>query len=580
MTPRRAAFVALFLLGAGLRAIDVWHPVDGSTRQPWRECDIAQIARNYYREDARILYPRIDWRGTGPGYVEMEFPATPWLMSMLYRVFGFHEVLGRLLVYAFSLATLAAFFRLAAYLLPGFGGLAASAFFALSPGVIRVSNTLQPEAFMLLWYVLAVYAFARWLDGGSWRHYALAIAATALAVLGKSSAAHIGLLFAALLLHRRGLASLRDVRVWAFAILSLAPPLLWYAHANALWTTYGNSLGLSNEAHWIGRDFFTTPDFADGLLTSEVFYVWTPAGLLVALVGIVSGGLKEPKRLALYWLAATLALYVLAARTMSAAWALYYHIVSVPPAALLFGIGVAQLQSIPWRLRGRTAALAVGGTAALVFAALLVTGRSLDLYDFYAGYRLKALVLAVVAGFLALLLAARRGGTWTASRRSALARYGGAVAVGLTLLLQAREVVADAHPRYFQPTYACAQRFARSVPEGAPIVASGGWCRTKYADPAQHNNSEMFYLLDRKGFSICVEEQSVPALRALARQGARFFAARKVQVQARAGLEADLRSAFKLVDECPDWFLFDLTAPPAADSAPSASRPSAGGTGT
>jgi hypothetical protein len=66
-------FLGLFFLGAWIRSLDVWRPVDGRVRESWRECDYAAVARNFYREGMNILYPRIDWRGDGPGYAEMEF---------------------------------------------------------------------------------------------------------------------------------------------------------------------------------------------------------------------------------------------------------------------------------------------------------------------------------------------------------------------------------------------------------------------------------------------------------------------------------------------------------------------------
>jgi hypothetical protein len=43
-----------------------------------------------------ILYPRIDWRGDGPRYAEMEFPIIPWTIAALYKIFGYHEVIGRI----------------------------------------------------------------------------------------------------------------------------------------------------------------------------------------------------------------------------------------------------------------------------------------------------------------------------------------------------------------------------------------------------------------------------------------------------------------------------------------------------
>ena len=48
-------FLCLFVVGAGVRAINIWRPVD---RPTWRECDEAGIARNYYREGMNIFYPK------------------------------------------------------------------------------------------------------------------------------------------------------------------------------------------------------------------------------------------------------------------------------------------------------------------------------------------------------------------------------------------------------------------------------------------------------------------------------------------------------------------------------------------
>ena len=58
-------FLYLFVVGAGVRAINIWRPVD---RPMWRECDEAGIARNYYQEGMNIFYPKVDWRGDTPGW--------------------------------------------------------------------------------------------------------------------------------------------------------------------------------------------------------------------------------------------------------------------------------------------------------------------------------------------------------------------------------------------------------------------------------------------------------------------------------------------------------------------------------
>src|SRR5579863_5616932 len=95
--------LAIVMLAAAVWAIDLWRPFDGRTRASWREADDAAVARNFYREGMNVLYPRIDWRGNGPGFAEMEFPLFPWTIAALYETFGFHEVLGRILAYTFAL---------------------------------------------------------------------------------------------------------------------------------------------------------------------------------------------------------------------------------------------------------------------------------------------------------------------------------------------------------------------------------------------------------------------------------------------------------------------------------------------
>ena len=46
---QNTAIILLFLLAAGVRAIDVWRPIDGTIREAWREADTCAIARNFYR---------------------------------------------------------------------------------------------------------------------------------------------------------------------------------------------------------------------------------------------------------------------------------------------------------------------------------------------------------------------------------------------------------------------------------------------------------------------------------------------------------------------------------------------------
>ncbi|HEX7049743.1 MAG TPA: glycosyltransferase family 39 protein [Longimicrobiales bacterium] len=504
------AFVAIFLLGAGARAVDVWRGADGAVRDSWRECDIAAVARNFYREGMNILYPRIDWRGEGPGYAEMEFPLLPWMMAASYEVGGgVHEVNGRVMSYLFSLATLLVFFSLARRLLPWEGALAASLFFALSPLSIRISNALQSEGLMFLGYVLAAYAFLRWLDEDSGAWFGVAAAATALAILAKATAAHIGLLFLLLLLERRGRSALRAPRVWAFAAIALLPGILWYLHARGLWLRYGNSLGVSNESHWVGRDFFTDPTFILGITRLELLRVWMPAGALVAAAGVLARPAPRAVRTALYWLAGIGIYYLAAARTTGDSWAVYYHVVAVPPAALLFGAGAA------WVMR-----------------------------------RIRVLPASLERG-------------WAGIGGAALT-VGLAAAMALAFADMLRADVRLARPHGMRGQYACAQSFARHVPEDALILATGGTCVDASGRPVAYNASYMFYWMDRKGFNICRQERSLEKVRSFVARGAKFFVAEKRALDGDPAFRDAMLRTYPIVAECPVAYLFRLEPAPGA----------------
>jgi 4-amino-4-deoxy-L-arabinose transferase-like glycosyltransferase len=546
----RALFIALFLLGGGIRAVDLWRPVDGTVRESWRECDIAAVARNFCREGMNILYPRIDWRGNGPGYAEMEFPIYPWTIAVLYKTFGFHEEIGRVLSYGFSLASILVFFKLARYLLPVAGALGASLFFVLSPLAVRISNGLQPEGLMFLCYILAAYTFIRWIDEGKSKHYWIALGSTALAILAKANAAHIGLLFAAVLLTEKGFGALKSGRVWVFAVLCLLPGALWYYHAHNLWLTYGNSLGVSNEYHWIGWDFFTNSRFIMGIARLEIKCAWMLSGLGVACLGAVLRWNRREVRLGAYWYGAVLLYYIITSRTTSEVWAVYYHVVTVPPAALLFGAGIRSLNA--WCLsESRTMRAFLWSAAAVLLIFANYFFEVFNLRSLEKGLLVLGAAAALTVVLWCGILRDRRDNESAVvplhhSFIFALSSF----FVFTTFMMEAFASGALFHPGSEREVYECAEAFKPHVSDGALIVASGGPCRDEDGYIVAYNASYMFYWLDQKGWNVCHEEQSVERLTAFARKGASYFVGEKGSMAHACGFETEVRREFKVVAEC------------------------------
>ncbi|MBS1807125.1 MAG: glycosyltransferase family 39 protein [Acidobacteria bacterium] len=482
-------FVVVFLLGAAIRMADLRHTVD---RPSWRECDVAGIARSFYREDMNLFYPRVDWRGDGPGYAEMEFPFYPWLIAAGYKLFGFDERLGRIINFVFSLLTLISFYRLARYLLPPVGAIVAFIFFTFNPLLINISTSLQPEGLMFLGYVLAGYFFIRWLDSEAIWHFIVACTATALAILAKAPAAHIGLFFTLLLLGKYSLAAIKQVRLWLFAVVALLPGALWYVHAHKFWLQYGNSLGVSNEYHWAGLDLFTDPSFIVGISRSELFYVLMPTGIILALLGVFLKWREKPVNYGLSWLFAAVTYYLIAARTTSDQWAAYYHVVSLPGYALLIGSGIEAIRQLKTDLRWNKA--------------------------------LKAAGIFSLAGIL---------------------------------LFQMRQIVVDAKAWKPSELMNCAKSFAAMISRNELILVTGGVCQDE-GFPVAYNASFMMYWADRKGFNVCIEEQSLESIATFIKRGAKYYLAAKSTFRYKKHLEEDLRQIYPVLAECNDYCLFQL----------------------
>ena len=244
----------IFITGAALRGTHLLHPLDTDS---WREADMATIAKNMYLHGMHIFHPQIAWDGSGPGYTESEFQLYTFLIAVGYKIFGVWEPLARIISFLFSLGTLLVFFKMSNYLFKSKTALAVSFFFALSPVLMIVSNTIQPESIMFFFYVCAAFTFIRWLNAGSKKNYFLALFFSAITILCKLTSAHIGIFFVLLIITHKGWRYLFSKKILIFGLLSILPGAIWYVHVHQFYVQYGNSLGISNEYALFGLDFFT-----------------------------------------------------------------------------------------------------------------------------------------------------------------------------------------------------------------------------------------------------------------------------------------------------------------------------------
>ena len=495
--------ITLFAAASLLRLAEAFRPIN----QPsWRESDLGSISRNFVEEGMNPLYPRIDWRGDGPGFAEMELPIYPFLTAATYEIFGIHDQIGRLWSLLFSLGTMFFFFKLAREYLTLFASTVAFAFFALNPLMVVIGTSIQPDGLMILTYISGVYFFLRWLKTENRRYFWAAAATTALMLLAKAPSAHIGLLFGVLLIEKYGWRAIKEGNVWIFGIVSLLPPALWYFHAKNLWIVYGNSLGLSNEHHWIGWDFFTDAEFISGILHIEFASVWVGFGVFVGAFAIWRGYREETLKLALLWLASIFAFYILAARTTSEDWAVYYHAISIPPVALIIGLSIKKL----WDYAG----------------------------EFADAYSQRGMIANLGRVFTILFVLA---------------------AIFASLRIEAKQVRANfIESRLDSPAFVFAERIRPLLKPDGLIVVSGGYCKDRRGYQVAYNASYMFYWLGKKGWNVCVEEQSMSKLREFASKGATYFVAEKKYLVVKPELSDELDRTYPRLADSDDFMVFDL----------------------
>jgi 4-amino-4-deoxy-L-arabinose transferase-like glycosyltransferase len=230
-----AALALIILLGLALRLYHVHNPI--LDHPAWRQGDEAAIARNFLELQNNILYPQTDYDGPPPNYVELELQIVPYAAAQLYRFFGVHEIFARLIVIAFSVATIPLVYMLGAQIYSRRAGLIAALLFAVAPGATYYGRAIIPESDMLFFSVAALLLWWRWIERRKLGDFLLAAGCAMLACLAKPTALLIlGPMLALWFVRVR---TFRDFSPYALIVVCIVPLWLYIGH-----------LGRIAEWHW------------------------------------------------------------------------------------------------------------------------------------------------------------------------------------------------------------------------------------------------------------------------------------------------------------------------------------------
>jgi hypothetical protein len=373
-----AAFVVAGLL---LRLRGIHNPL--LDHPGWRQGDTAAIARNFATLQFNIFYPQADYNGPPPNYVELELQIVPFIAATLYKIFGIHEVFGRLLSVAFGLGTIVVTGAFARRLFrSSVAGLAAAAIYTALPGSIYYSRTFMPDTAMVFFLTAAVYACARYFwdeDPNSWRGLIPAALLLMLAFLAKPVAVVAIVPVAASALARYGWrATLTRPQTYVLLAIAFGPLAAYGAFVNA-----------HAEWHWASgitqkhvlpalRAAFTSPQAFRAKLTAMGIVLQMLVRTMLGPFGfafLVAGFAVEFRRregAVLYgWLAAAL-VYVYVVVTVERVD--YYMYLILPLAALAGGNLVLRFWLAARATKGWQIAVAA---AALLYVAMISLDRRL-----------------------------------------------------------------------------------------------------------------------------------------------------------------------------------------------------------
>ena len=357
-----AALCLILLFGLALRLQYLDLPMAEAHR--WRAVTNADIARNFAERSMNIFYPQVNWGGAEQPFVGMEFPLMHWLLAVLYKVFGVHEVIGRLISIVFSLGTIWAVFALGTRLFGVAAGRAAAFLMAVSPTAVFFGRILISDTPMLFFSVVAVLAWVVYLETGTTRTAVAAAAAAALAFLVKIPAVLILAPIAWAAWEAKRWRALTDRRLILGLAGALAVAIVWYWHADqlfhrsglgqAIWhpsgsyepSIAGSAGSFTGISHWSTLDHLRDPNFYREMAGRTWGLHLTPVGMVLSLFALVAMWHVPRRHILDVWLGAVV-LFILASAEGNFNHE-FHQLPLLPPAALLFGLAAAPAFDIAW----------------------------------------------------------------------------------------------------------------------------------------------------------------------------------------------------------------------------------------
>lgn len=193
----------------------------------WRQSDTESIARNFVEDKFNIFYPQFNYDGPKPNYIQLEFQITTFLIAILYKAFGYHYFLARIVPIGFFMGSAIYLYLIA----KKYYGYAAAWFtvmlYSIIPLNLFYTRAIMPESAALFFFIGAFYYFILWYGKEELWFLMLSAFFTCLAISQKTPTIFIGLAMLLLVLKKYGLKFLAKWELWVFTVLSILPNVIY-----------------------------------------------------------------------------------------------------------------------------------------------------------------------------------------------------------------------------------------------------------------------------------------------------------------------------------------------------------------
>ncbi len=225
----------IILLALVLRLYKIDRPL--ADWHSWRQADTAAVSRNFIKEGFNPFIPKFDDMSSQTNgldnpnrYRFVEFPVYNILIYLVWSFTGVSVTVARLTTVAITLVTTVFIYLVVRRFSAWQTAAIASFLFATIPYNIFYSSTILPGPFMVMCLFMLYYFFIRFIENDkSWFFLSLSIIFANLAILSWPIATFFCLPVVYLALDKYRLGTIKNIKIWLFAILSIMPFIAWRA---------------------------------------------------------------------------------------------------------------------------------------------------------------------------------------------------------------------------------------------------------------------------------------------------------------------------------------------------------------